>query len=204
MLPTFTQYRKWSLPSKYGFWGIVLAVIPFIWLIKDWIAAVPNYAILASNYGTSEMTIYGAAGDTRDTAVIIRGPKSHEAGISAEYYWIRRRYPGYETTFQSLVDEPERVSSTPVRLIDYVTKEEVEWITWSQTPARRLDRLTIRNWYGRTRTVYFDISSFLQKKSEPLHNKIGPHESYEEARERLNEKIRKKKEEQAQRGEKTE
>lgn len=73
MLPTILQYKKWSLPSKYAFWSLLVATIPLFLLAKDLIVAVPDYAALAFNYGTSEMTIYGATGDIVENAVIIRG-----------------------------------------------------------------------------------------------------------------------------------
>ena len=169
MLPTITQYKKWSLPSKYTFWGLVVAFIPLALLVKDWISAVPDYAILAVNYGTSEMTIYGAAGDTIDTAVIIRGANSHEAGVASEHYWIRRRYPGYKVTFQAVFEHPKPAYDRKrVLLKDAATGVEVEIPMSPGLPPRIYDVLTIQNWYWRSRKVYFDITMFWDKPAEPL------------------------------------
>ncbi|MCC2524312.1 hypothetical protein [Vibrio coralliilyticus] len=30
MIPTYKQYKKWSLPSKYAFWGIVISLVGLI------------------------------------------------------------------------------------------------------------------------------------------------------------------------------
>lgn len=199
MLPTISQYRKWSLPAKYAFWGLLLALIPIGLSVRDWIVAVPDYAVLAFNYGTSEMTIYGAAGESPETAVIIRGANSHEAGVRAEYYWIRRRYPGYERTFQAIFELPEP-GSTPPRTIhkDSATGAEVEAIHPANLPARRYDVLKIRNRYGRIRDVYFDITTFWGKKSEPRPGGTSEEEAFRLSRDRLEEAIKRKNE--AQRG----
>ena len=197
MLPTVAQYRKWALPAKYTFWGCVFALVPITFSVRDWIIAVPDYAVLAFNYGTSEMTIYGAAGDSPETAVIVRGANSHEAGVKAEYYWIRRRYPGYERTFQAVFEQPEPGSS-PLRTIlkDAATGAEAEAAHPAKLPPRLYDVLKIRNWYGRTRDVYFDITTFWGKKSEPRPGGISKEEAHRLSTERLHDAIKRKKDAQ--------
>ncbi len=201
MFPTTTQYRKWSLPAKYSFWALLVALIPIAFSVRDWIVAVPDYAVLAFNYGTSEMTIYGAAGDSPETAVIIRGANSHEAGVKAEYYWIRRRYPGYERTFQAVFERPEPGSSPPRTILkDAATGAEAEAVQPTDLSPRRYDVLKIRNWYGRTRDVFFDITTFWGKNSEPRAGGISEEEAHRLSMERLQDAIKRKKEEDNQRG----
>ncbi len=203
MLPTIAQYRKWTLPAKYTFLGFLLTLIPIAFSVRDWVVSVPDYATLAFNYGTSEMTIYGAAGDTPETAVIIRGANSHEAGVKAEYYWIRRRYSGYERTFQAILEGPEPGSSPPRTILkDSATGAEVEMVHPANLAPRRYDVLKIRNWYWRTRDVYFDITTFWGKPSEPRPGGISEDEAYRLSTERLQDAIKRKKEEQGGTGEK--
>jgi hypothetical protein len=57
MLPTLRQYKKWSLPSKYTFWGLILAAIPIVLLLKDWIVAVPDYAVEQTTTGDKSLNI---------------------------------------------------------------------------------------------------------------------------------------------------
>ena|SRR5437867_2482637 len=133
-----SRYKKWSLPEKCSFWGLVLGVVVFAWPVASWVIAVPENTTLAFNHGTSEMTIYGGAGESRDTAVIIRGANSDWAGVAAEYYWIRRRYPGYRPVRQAVI-----------------------------TGGRSYDLIVIRSWYGRRRFIYFDIAPFLGKEEKP-------------------------------------
>ena len=202
MLPTIAQYKKWSLPAKCTFWGFILSVIPIVISARDWIVAVPDYAVLAFNYGSSEMTIYGAAGDSPETAVIIRGANSHEAGVKAEYYWIRRRYPGYERTFQVVFDKPEPGSSGPRTVLrDAATGAEVEATVPADLPPRRYDVLRIRNWYGRPREVFFDITTFWGKRSEPRSGGVSEEEAQRRSLERLQDAVKRKKEEQSRAGE---
>lgn len=203
MLPTIAQYRKWSLPAKYSFLGLLLAAIPIAFSVRDWIVSVPDYAILAFNYGTSEMTIYGAAGDSPETAVIIRGANSHEAGIKAEYYWIQRRYPGYKTIVQGLFERSEPGSSPPRTIFkDSATGEEVEMVQPTNLPPRKYDVLRIRNWYWRTRDVNFDITTFWDKPSEPRPGGVSKDEAFRLSTERLDDAIRRKKERERGAGEK--
>jgi hypothetical protein len=198
MLPTITQYKKWSLPSKYALWGLLAAMFPIALLVKDWIVAVPDYAILAFNHGTSEMTIYGAAGDTTETAVIIRGANSHEAGLKAEYLWIRRRYPGYKPVFQAVFENPEQGSARQqVLLKDAATGVEVEMPMPPSLPPRRYDVMTIRNWYGRTHEIFFDITTFWGKPAEPLPGGVNIDDLGRRAYQLLQDAINRAKAEQA-------
>ena len=193
MLPTIAQYHKWSLPAKYTFWGFVLAAIPMILIAKDWLVAVPDYAVLAFNYGSSEMTIYGAAGDSPESAIIVRGANSEEAGVIAEYYWIRRRYPGYETTFQAVFDKKEPGSSDRRMVLkDATTGAEVEAVMPTELPPRHYDVLTISNWYRRTHQVFFDVTTFWGKKSEPRPGGISQDEAIRQSYKRLQDAIKKK------------
>lgn len=194
MIPTVTQYKKWSLPAKYSFWSIALAIIPIGLSVRDWIIAVPDYSTLAFNYGTSEMSIYGAAGEEPGAAVIIRGANSHEAGVKAEYYWIHRRYPGYKPIFQAVLEKPEPGSSRPTtKLYDANSGAEIEVIQPANLPPRRYDVIRVRNWYGRTREIYFDISTFWGKKSEPRPSGLSEEEALRLNMERLKDAIEQKK-----------
>lgn len=193
MLPTLAQYKKWSLPAKYSFWSAVLAIVPMGITLKDWIVSVPEYAVLAFNYGTSEMTIYGAAGESPETAVIIRGANSHEAGVKAEYYWIRRRHPGYERLFQAVFDGPEPAPQPPrTYLKDDATGVEVEAVQPADLPPRRYDVLKIRSRYGCTRDVYFDITTFWGKKSEQRSGGLSEEDSTRQSFQRLQDAINQK------------
>jgi hypothetical protein len=203
MFPTIAQYRKWSLPAKCSFWGFILALVPIAISVRDSIIAVPDYAVLAFNYGTSEMTIFGGAGDSPETAVIIRGANSHEAGVKAESYWIRRRYPGYESLFQAVFDGHEPGPPPPRTILkDSATGAEVEMVQPANLAPRRYDVLTIRNWYRRTREVYFDITTFMGKPSEPRPGGISEDEAYRQSAERLHDAIKRKKQERHDSGEK--
>ena len=197
IFPTVAQYRKWSLPAKYSFWGFIIAFVPAIFAIRDWVIAVPDYAVLAFNYGKSEMTIYGAAGDSQETAVIIRGANSHEAGVKAEYYWIRRRYPGYRRTLQAVFTHPQPDSiSPPTILKDAATGAEIEAVRAAPLPPRIYDIMELRNWYGRTRDVYFDITTFWGKASEPRPGGLSEEEADRLTMERLQDAIKRKRNEQ--------
>lgn len=179
MLPNINQYKRWSLPSKYSLIGLIIGIvslIPFLLAFKDWLVAVPDYAALAYNYGSSEMTIYGAEGEMPETAVIIRGANSHEAGIRAEYYWIARRYPGYSKTHQALLKYPEADTKLKKVLIeDSETGFQMEIESCPPLPARAYDVLYIKNWYGRKRKIHFDVTTFIDKGSEPApeHSHTG-------------------------------
>lgn len=170
MLPNKQQYKNWSLPSKYSFAGIVIGLIslvPIILAAKDWVIAVPDYAVLAYNYGTSEMTIYGAEGESPEHAIIIRGANSHDAGVKAEYYWINRRYPGYERTKQAVFDFPDITKERKTIIMqDAETGFQME-VESCPPLVRKYDVLYIKNWYGREREIYFDITTFFGSGSEP-------------------------------------
>ena len=186
MLPTLKQYRNWSLPSKYGFWGLVLAVIPLGFAVRDWIDAVPSYAILAFNYGKSEMTIYGDAGDFPEYAVIIRGANTHEAGIKAEYHWIKRRYPGYKPESRRVASHEEPAPKHKKMVMrDEKTGVTLEVSAPPKLPPRLFDAFEIRSWYGRKRTIFFDISPFIGKLSEPRPNGSAKFEEIDVAAERF-------------------
>lgn len=196
MLPTISQYRKWSLPAKYSFWGLILALVPIAISVRDSIIAVPDYAVLAFNYGTSEMTMVGGAGDSPETAVIIRGANSHEAGVMAEYYWIRRRYPGYEKTLQAAFEGHEPGDSPPRTILkDARTGVEVEMVRPANLAPRRYDVLKIRNWYWHTREVFFDITTFWGKPSEPRPGGLSEEEAHRQTQERLQDAIKLKNDE---------
>ncbi len=192
MLPTIAQYKKWSLPAKYSFWGLILAILPITISIRDLIVAVPDYAVIAFNYGTSEMTIYGGEGDSPDTAVIIRGANSAEAGISAEYYWISRRYPGYQRTTQAVIYRPEPGSSRPRTVLqDAATGVEIEMTRSTPLPQRSYDVLMIRNRYGFTRKVFFDVTTFTEL-SEPRPGGLSEEEALKQTYKRLQGAIKEK------------
>lgn len=171
MLPSLKQYMKWSLPSKYGFIGVLIAfvsLIPLTMALKNWMLSVPDYASLAFNYGESEMTIYGAEGESTEEAVIIRGANTEEAGVRAEYYWIKRRYPGYERISQAVYKQPKDNSAKNTLIIkDAGTGIEMEIKSGPPVKPRIYDVLYLRNWYGMTKDIHFDITSFINKGSEP-------------------------------------
>lgn len=186
MLPTFSQYRKWSLPAKYGFWGVVFGAIPIGISIHDWILAVPDYATIALNYGTSEMTIFGAAGESIETAIVVRGANSHEAGINAEYYWISRRFPGYKSVSQTLVEGTvQETNVSPVNIKDAATGIQIEAVQPNPLPPRKYDAITIRNWLWRERTIYFDATSFWARKSEPRESGMSWEKANDLTKQRL-------------------
>lgn len=175
MFPTIPQYKKWSLPAKYSMWGLILALIPIGVSVRDWVISVPEYTVLAFNYGGSEITIYGDAGDSFETAVIIRGAESGEAGVKAEYYWIRRRFPGYRRISQALTYNHEP-GSRPFPTIQKDKEDDpgANSRAESDLPPRLYDVLTIKSWYGHTRNIYFDITDFFNKPSEESReDKIG-------------------------------
>lgn len=139
--------------------------------VKDWIVAVPDYASLAYNYGTSEMTIYGAEGGSPEEAVIIRGANTHEAGVLAEHYWIKRRYPGYERLSQEIYWYPKPdAEKKKLVLINEEAGVEMEIAAAPPVAPRIYDVLYIKNWYGRTREIHFDITPFINKGFEPRSN----------------------------------
>lgn len=205
MLPKRQQYKNWSLPSKYSFIGILIGLISLIPLaiaLKDWMVAVPDYAVLAYNYGTSEMTIYGAEGESPENAIIIRGANSHDAGVKAEYYWIKRRYPGYERTKQAVFDYPD-INKERKTIIMQDAETGFQMEAESCPPLVRMyDVLYIQNWYGREREIYFDITTFLNSGSEPapehVHTGKTPNDFLKELEKFKSEQSNKSKQKDAQ------
>lgn len=178
MLPSIAQFRKWSLPSKYTFIAFIVFLVTMIYEGYYWIVSVPEYAILASNSGNSEMTIYGAAGDTMEAAVIIRGAKSRYDGISAEHDWIKRRFPSYKIIGGVVLTnnddfDKNPVHHTPVYFEDILTGVKLETSLKSySSPPRYYSKIEIRNWYGRTRNIYFDIDSYFSPGKKEKWKKI--------------------------------
>jgi hypothetical protein len=165
MIPNIKQFKKWSLPSKYAFLGIILAIIPILFYLVDWVASIPEYAVIAFNHDDSEITIFGDAGKSTETAVIIRGANLHEAGVKAEYYWIKKRYPGYEVirTYVYTVEQPaRRTYGAEFKAFDPISRIETTYEP-NKIKERYYDVLVIRNWYGRTHHVHFDITGFWLK-----------------------------------------
>lgn len=173
MFPTIKQFRRWSLPAKYSFVALIfgiISLIPLVLGLRNWLLAVPDYASIAYNYGSSEMIIYGAEGKSTDDAVIIRGADSHEAGVRAEYYWIKRRYPGYRKRSQAVYESSAiNARAQRVTVTEKNTGVKMELDLGPPPPPRRYDVIRISNWYGRSRNIHFDINSFFgnQNQSEP-------------------------------------
>ena len=73
-------------------------------------------------------------GSTIEKAVVIKGAKDEEAGVAAEYAWLRQKYPGYKLSKQSLRGSGDRHYD----LIEIDTREG-------------------------HKTIYFDITDFFGK-----------------------------------------
>lgn len=73
-------------------------------------------------------------GSSYEKAIVIK-EKSETPGVSAEYKWLKEKYPGYTFTGQSLS-------------------------TYKKTPY---DVIKIKTADGEEKTVYFDISNFFGK-----------------------------------------
>ena len=168
MLKLLKNYREWSLPEKIGIVTGVIGLIPILVSVQDWLVSVPGYTSIAINYGTSEMLVYGDVGESPETAVVIRGANSHEAGVVAEHKWLKRRYPAYEIKGQALFERPEHGSAKSRHPFKIRSEGvEVDVVAPADLPARRYDVITIQTWYFFNRDVYFDITSFFGKSSEP-------------------------------------
>lgn len=139
--------------------------------VKKWILAVPDYATLAYNYDTSEMLIYGAEGDSPESAIIIRGVLTHGAGVKAEYYWIKRRYPGYKRVSKKTSAYPkDSISMKKIILIDGETGVKVE-VAPPKVTYGMYDVLIIKNSYGFKKEIYFDITNFINIGEDMSSNK---------------------------------
>lgn len=74
----------------------------------------------------------GGDGSSADSAIIIRGAGDSMVGISAEYAWLEREYPGATMRAQSLRHEGDRMYD----VLEIVTED------------------------GANREIWFDISDF--------------------------------------------
>jgi hypothetical protein len=81
----------------------------------------------------------GGDGSSCPARVRIKGAPNADAGIAAEFRWLRARYPGYRLVSQSLIDCEEEPT----------------------------DRMTVMNAVGEERIVYFEISDFFPKEYVP-------------------------------------
>lgn len=80
----------------------------------------------------SKIRFEGGDGSSADSAVIIRGAEDSMEGISAEYEWLGREYPGATMVQQSLRHEGDRM----------------------------YDVLQIETQDGASQEIWFDISDF--------------------------------------------
>lgn len=83
---------------------------------------------------TVTSTAISGDGSSFDNAIVIQ-EKSETTGVSAEYAWLKKNYPGYSLKSQSLVFHHKK----PYDTLDIVTKD------------------------GEDKTIYFDISNFFGK-----------------------------------------
>jgi hypothetical protein len=62
LIPSRSQYKAWSLPSKLGFWGFVLAVVSLIWAILSWMWPNPHPRLPQLTLRTSTLELPGLGG----------------------------------------------------------------------------------------------------------------------------------------------
>jgi hypothetical protein len=86
--------------------------------------------------GTPRGITFGG-GDGVDCArrVIIQGAQNEQAGVGAEYAWLRAKYPGYRRGLQAL----------------------------TKCDGKPADKLSIQTAAGQALDIYFDISGFFGK-----------------------------------------
>jgi hypothetical protein len=77
----------------------------------------------------------GGNGLSCERRVIVQGTTNEMAGVSAEYAWLRAKYPGFKRGPQSLM----------------------------KCDGKPADKLSIRTASGKALDVYFDISAFFGK-----------------------------------------
>jgi hypothetical protein len=81
------------------------------------------------------VTYGGGDGSSCEARVLIHGAADGEAGVAAEYAWLKQKYPGHQVERQAL----------------------------GQCEQRPADVITIRTADGKELTVTFDISEFFGK-----------------------------------------
>lgn len=100
---------------------------------------IPRFAILAVlaflalTPLSAEVTLAGGDGSSFEKAILVQGA-TEATGVPAEYAYLRKRYPGYVFTKQSLLSHKDRLYDA----LDF---------TWEGKPHR----------------VYFDITEFFGK-----------------------------------------
>jgi hypothetical protein len=81
----------------------------------------------------------GGAGDTPETAIIIRGMPNHTRGVQAEYLYLTRRFGRRGTDWE-------------------LTKQAL-----LQVGGRSYDEMRIKLSDGTQKTIFFDITEFFGK-----------------------------------------
>lgn len=82
---------------------------------------------------SAEVTLAGGDGSSFEKAILVQGA-TEATGVPAEYAYLRKHYPGYVFTKQSLLNHKDRLYDA----LDFT-------------------------WEGKRYTVYFDITEFFGK-----------------------------------------
>jgi hypothetical protein len=93
-------------------------------------------SLTAARVAAGKVETTGGDGSSSEKAVIVQAPND-EAGVKAEYVWLKQRYPGYRLVKQHLFDDDQR--------------------------NHIYDILDIEIADGTKKSVYFEISSFKDK-----------------------------------------
>ncbi len=96
----------------------------------------PQSAQVEKKAGKAKIIYKGGDGSSVEKAVVICGAKNSMDGVPAEYAWLGKKYKGYETVEQALLN----------------------------VDGKSYDRVTIKTKRGKEVVVYFDISEFMGGK----------------------------------------